>query len=1058
MRPFRSRNLPGGSSRFPSLSLPLLHLLLFLLPACLTAQTSVTVNTTDDLDDGSCDAAHCSLREALNAAAQSGAEITIAFDIPGSGPHTLRPTSPLPSLVGSTTLDGTTEPDYAGTPVIELDGTNAGDMTHGLNLAGSENTIRGLILNRFSGNGISIGAEATNNRVEGCYIGTDATGSSALGNGNAGVLIGEARNNTVGGTTVSARNVISGNVEGVTVLDVTATGNLIQGNYIGTNAVGDAAIPNATGVLLLAPDNTVGGVQDGAGNLISGNRGDAVNLASPNATGNLIAGNYLGVDASGTTALGNDIGVRVDNVADNIIGGTETRARNVISGNREGITFWEVGATGNLVQGNYVGTNAAGDAPIPNQMGIPVYSPGNTIGGTAEGAGNLISGNLINGVNFYGESATGNVLLGNLIGTDASGTAALGNGENGVALLNGAIDNVVGGAEAGAGNIISGNNMGILVADFSVTGTRIQGNYIGTNSTGDSPLPNTTTGILVWGEETLIGGSEEGAGNVISGNTFAGIDLGPGSTGTTIQGNYIGTDASGSTAMGNDLGIWANFSPNNTIGGTAPGAGNVISGNLGSNLIINGLDAAGNTIQGNYIGPDASGTAALATGRALLILDAPDNTIGGIESGAGNVISGNHLGISVEGATATGNLFQGNYIGVDATGSAAMGNRGAGIRFTNGAASNTVGGTEPGSGNVIANSSWVGISVFPEGGSGNRILGNAIFDNGALGIELNRDGVNPIDEGDTDTGPNNLQNFPEINLALANGGGIVQASLNSIPNATFTLDFFSDTACDETGYGEGRTPLGTASLSTDASGTGTVTASFSGITGSLVTATATDAEGSTSEFSACASLSTLGMEPSPGSRTVTQGQSAGYTISVAAEGGTFDETVELACSGNPAGTTCTFDQDQVALTGGSGSATMTVTTVAPAASDPGIPGSSLKLPPGLKPLLPSLLTLLLGAALLLVLMRRSNRGMPFSGGWPGGRTPASRVSGRRRGANALRVGLAVLLLLAFNSCGDDGTRPPTGGTPPGTYEITVAGTWESLEVSTAVTLVVQQEG
>jgi len=1076
-------------------------LLSLALSSSLSGQVTFTVNVTNDLDDGTCDGIHCSLREAINAANQAAGGGVIAFNIPGPAPHTVRPTSSLPLLLGGVTLDGTTAPDFAGTPVIELDGSLAGGFAQGLNVAGSGNLIRGLVVNRFSDVGISIGSGAEGTVVEGCFVGTDVTGTVALGNGNIGILIGQATDNTLGGPTAAARNLVSGNPEGITVLDVTATGNLIQGNYIGTDVTGTVALPNTVGVLLLAPGNVVGGSSAGEGNLISGNTGHGVSLGPPNAVGNTVLGNLIGVDVTGAEALGNDIGVWVDNVADNLIGGTTAGARNVISGNREGITLWEEGATGNRIQGNYVGTNGTGDSAIPNGMGIPIYSPGNTVGGTEAGAGNLISGNETTGVNLYGENASGNVVQGNLIGTDASGslalgngesgvavvfaaanvvgglesgagnvisgnviagitlfgpetqdnriqgnligtdqsgTTALGNGESGVALHNAASGNTIGGTDPGARNVLSGNTFGILLGDLAAEGNRIQGNYIGTNASGDAPIPNTQTGILLWGENTLIGGSETGSGNVISGNVFAGIDLGPGSTGTVIQGNYIGTDATGGFALGNDLGIFVNFSPDNLIGGTSIEARNVISGNVGRNITINGLDATGNVLQGNFIGTDATGTVPLESGRALLILDAPGNTVGGTQSGAGNVISGTQLGVSIEGPAATGNLLQGNHLGVDVTGSAPLGNRGATIRFTNGASGNTVGGTQEGAGNIIANSSWVGVGVFPDAGTGNRILGNAIFDNGGLGIELNRDGVNTNDEGDVDIGPNNLQNYPEIASAVASGGGAIHATLSSAPSATFTLEFFADTVCDETGFGEGRFPLGTASLSTDASGIGSVTAAFSGIPGTLVTATATDADGSTSEFSQCAGLTTLAVAPSPASRTVTAGQAATYTITAAAQGGTFEGTLALSCSGNPSGTTCTFDDDQVTLDAGQASVTMTVTTVAPAGSGPWFPKRIPPFPPAV------------GWVLLLTVIGIAVAGVGRARWeWHGGGRIPRRV---RMGFGAAFI---ALLFLTPISCGDDGNRPPSGGTPAGTYEITVTAAWESVQISTTVTMVVQ---
>jgi titin len=788
----------------------------------------------------------------------------------------------------------------------------------------------------------------------------------------------------------------------------------------------------------MAPENTVGGTGAGVGNLISGNTGPGVSLGSPHGTDNVILGNDIGVDVTGNQGLGNDIGVWVSDVANNVIGGTAEGARNVISGNREGVTFWEIGATANRVEGNYIGTNAAGDAAIPNEMGIPVYSPGNVIGGVEAGAGNLISGNDTNGVNFFGENATGNTVLGNLIGTDATGSSALGNGDAGVGIQGGASGNIIGGSDTGARNVLSGNQFGVLIGDQGITGTVIQGNYIGTDISGNAAIPNTQTGILLWGQDNVIGGADAGAGNVISGNNFAGIDLGGGSKGTIIQGNYIGTDASGAVALGNDLGIWFNSSADNLVGGTAAGAGNVISGNTGANIQITGLDARGNTFQGNFIGTDATGTVGLENGRPIQIFDAPDNVIGGAEPGAGNLISGNSPGITIEGPDATGNVFQGNHIGVDATGAAPLGNGGAAIRLLNGASDNLIGGTEPGAGNVIANSGWHGVALFADAGTGNSIRFNSIYDNGGMGIEIGRDAVTPNDEGDVDTGANELQNYPDLTSVGGSGSAAIEASLNSTPSSSFTLEFFSNDACDEQGFGEGKTPLGTASLATDASGFGSVTAAFSGVSGSVITATATDDGGNTSEFSRCSELSTLGISTSPASRTVAPGESATYALTLTAQGGTFQGTVDLGCTGNPGGTTCSFDEDRVTLASGQGSATMTVTTVGPAAVQ--IPG------PPEPPTNPG--PMWVGGLILMGLwLARRERNSPLHPLGPGATTPVW---------GGLRVAAALAWFLLFTACGDEGTRPPSGGTPPGTYQLTVTASWETVQVSTDVTIVVQE--
>lgn len=1000
----------------------------------LSAQTTYTVNTTDDQDDGVCDAAHCSLREALTAAASASEGATVAFSIPGPGPHTFLPTSELPAITDHVTVDGTTEPDFSETPVIEIDGSVIGGFAQGLVVIGSDNTIRGLAIHGFDPNGIEIAG--SRNTVEGCFLGLDVTGTLDRGNINAGVLIGGA-DNVIGGTTPGARNVISGNAEGVTIVGVDATSNAVLGNYIGTDRNGTSAVPNNVGVLLLAPDNVVGGATPGAGNVISGNTANAVNLNPPDATGNLIAGNYIGVDATGTSPLGNDIGVWVNDVADNVIGGMEPGARNVISGNREGITFWEAGATGNVVKGNYIGTNAAGDAAIPNQMGIPIYSPGNTIGGAEAGAGNLISGNTINGVNIFGIAAGGNAVLGNYVGTDASGGSAIPNGENGIAVLF-ASSNTIGGTAPGAGNVVSGNTLdGVVLFGEGADDNVVQGNYLGTDVTGAVALGNGHSGVHIdTGTGNLIGGTGEGARNILSGNDFGITIVNPDASGNVIRGNYIGVNADGDAAIPNLTSGILLFSNDNTIGGTEDGAGNVISGNMFAGIDLGG-GTTGTLIQGNQIGTDATGTVALGNDLGLFVNWAPDNTIGGTEAGAGNVISGNHgAGINVNGPDANGNVVQGNLLGPDIAGQAGIGNGGSAITFFDRAHDNTIGGSASGAGNVIAFNGLYGVELVPDAGSANLISGNRIFGNEAIGIDLGSDGVTPNDDGDGDSGPNDLQNWPELLGVASDGGAVVKARLSSLPSSSFTLEFFSSQACDDAGSGEGETVLGSASLSTDASGLGTVMSSVGAPSGPVLTATAIAPDGSTSEFSPCVTLTTFAVAASPQSRTVAAGQTAMYTVSVSAQGGDLDEPVSLACSGAPSGTTCTFSEDELTPGSGQASTGMTVTTVAPASLR--VPGPAGRFPGGRRPVW----LLILSALILLVYSSPALRRRP------GARS--SHVVARRWSLAATALALTVGL-----SCGDDGTTPLSGGTTPGTYELTVTASWESVAQTATATLIVE---
>ncbi|HEY7913475.1 MAG TPA: BACON domain-containing carbohydrate-binding protein, partial [Blastocatellia bacterium] len=232
---------------------------------------------------------------------------------------------------------------------------------------------------------------------------------------------------------------------------------------------------------------------------------------------------------------------------------------------------------------------------------------------------------------------------------------------------------------------------------------------------------------------------------------------------------------------------------------------------------------------------------------------AANNTIGGSTSAARNVISGNSFnGVRINGVTTSGNLVQGNYIGTGIDGARPLGNRQGGIYFLNSASSNSIGGTAAGQANIIAFNSLAGL--FVETGNQNQILSNSIFSNDGLGIDLSPLGVTANDATDADAGPNNLQNFPVLTLASSGPGGMnVQGSLTSTPSTSFTIQFFSSSGCDPAGHGEGRTFLGSANVTTGAGGVAAINLVLATVPalGEAVTATATDPQGNTSEFSAC---------------------------------------------------------------------------------------------------------------------------------------------------------------------------------------------------------------
>jgi CSLREA domain-containing protein len=363
--------------------------------------------------------------------------------------------------------------------------------------------------------------------------------------------------------------------------------------------------------------------------------------------------------------------------------------------------------------------------------------------------------------------------------------------------------------------------------------------------------------------------------------------------GHTVQGNFIGTTADGTAAAGNGgIGLFVR-SPNNLVGGANPADRNVIAATGGSSnpFVANlwyeadfGATMTGNVAQGNYLGTNAAGTAALSSANGAFGVKVHSGTagqggviIGGFSAGARNVIAGNaFFGVEIESSpctvTTTNVIVEGNFIGVDANG-APLGNGLGGVHVGCGATNSMIGGTGAGAGNVIANNgagSFTGSGVLVDGSqtipSGNAILGNSILSNkkltgggvnAGLGIDLNGDGPTPNDACDADTGPNGVQNFPILTTALTAGGNTnIQGTLNSTASTTYRIEFFANDTCDPSGFGEGQTYLGFTTATTDASchATFNMTLPVSVAPTTRLTATATDPGNNTSEFSSCISL------------------------------------------------------------------------------------------------------------------------------------------------------------------------------------------------------------
>jgi hypothetical protein len=725
-----------------------------------TQPSTFWVTTT--ADDGS-----GSLRQAIrDSNASTDSTNIIRFAI-GTGEQTIAPLSALPTVTNPVVIDGTTQGGFSSAPLIVLNGASAGNSSDGLTITAGNSTVRGLVINGFGGHEITL-STGGGNLIAGNYIGTDPTGTAAVRYGTPtglehGVDILSSSGNTIGGTTGADRNVISGNGgAGVKIDGTDSTDNAIEGNYIGTDVTGTVALPNQnSGVDINGENDTgnlIGGTAPGAGNVLSSSlNGLGVSLGNPSAGQNTIQGNFIGTNAAGTQEFPNAFGGVLITSADNLVGGPTAAARNIISGSRStrfnyiaGVSVGGIGADRNVIEGNYIGTDVTGTVGFPNSYGVVLDYGNDTVI-----RGNVISANDLIGVwviGQFGYDTVRTTIAGNLIGTDATGTRALGNGQEGIYLGNTSY-NVIGGTSAADRNIISGNlDGGVLIngVEHQSMSNVIEGNYIGTDITGTKPLGNASVGVSLF-----------------------------------------------------------QSSPANTIGGTAPGAGNIIAATVP-----------------NPIAPDIA---------------------------CGVFIGGN----AVEGGPGL-NIVEGNFIGTDPTGTINLGNAGHGIILADDAGGNTIGGLDPGAGNIIAFNGGTGIFAGKKPGNNppqidNGFLSNSIYANGNLGIVLGPTNGVVLNDSQGHIGPNNYQNFPVLTSAVVLGGAlVVSGSLESAPDTTFTVQLFASDVADPSGYGQGQRFLGSVTVTTDSTGAGTFSGSFaSGFAlGQVVTATATDPDNNTSEFSA----------------------------------------------------------------------------------------------------------------------------------------------------------------------------------------------------------------
>jgi len=892
----------------------------------LLPDTCPIVTNTGDSGPGPLPAWPGSLRACINYA-NANTGTTITFDIPDTAPGyttsggqswwRISPGSVLPTITASgTVIDGTTQAANYGSdtnslgPEIEIDGSGAGGSnTDGLVLTGGNGTVRSLVINSFSDDGIvlSIG---DGNVVESCYVGLDPTGTIDLGNNDIGILVyNGSNNNIIGGP--GAGNVISGNND--MGININSTdGNVIQGNLVGTDASGTADLGNSTfGIQLTsgAQSNAIGGTTGASRNVVSGNNQSGININGAGTDLNTVIGNYIGTDLNGTGDIGNSwSGVYISDWAQsNTIGGTGNGEGNVSAFN--GYTGMRVysggGFSGNPDSNTLSGNSIFSNTEVGIDLGFDGVTPNDGTTGALPNIGMdypVLTGAALSVNNLRVEGYVGTLAV-KIAGTHIvevfkpfddggnNGEVELGDGRSvGHGEGRWYIDSCVSAAD------------GTFACDLTVPGTvtLASGDFV--TATATDPAGNTSefgANLIVTPNTCPIVTSTADSGG---GSLRTCIDYANLNPGTTIFFNIANSDPAYITSGGNS---WWRISPgsalpditaadtiidgatqaanygsdSNSLGpeieidGTNAGnnkAGLIITGGNGTvrHLVINRFtsdgirldDAGGNVVENCYIGLDPTGTSVLANGDAgiLIELTSDSNTIGG--PGVGNVISGNGAsGINIGGDN---NVIQGNLIGTGTAGISDLGNTDHGILLS-GAAGNTVGGQGAGEENIIGFNSLDGLFVTGGGAIQNLISGNSIFSNGELGIDLAPNGVG--------VGPtaNSGKEAPVLSSVVGTG-------LNTIVTVTTvmldTIEFFrvGNTAApavipDATGSGEGFLYLGSCtddglacsgphisgSDPTTSDGSVTVILTSSGFSaGDYITATATDPVDNTSEFAA----------------------------------------------------------------------------------------------------------------------------------------------------------------------------------------------------------------
>ena len=744
-----------------------------------------------------------SLRAAITTTNANPEFDLISFQKAGTG--TIQLTSALPAITDPVTIDGATAPGFSGSPVVQIDYNGFGGLK--LRAGSSGSSILELGLENASDNGVTLigvshdviaGNLITNNKLD-------------------GVKLINSNNNLVGrsdpASVFQLSNVINSNGANGIELDA-STNNVVAMNYIGTDVTGTVSLGNGQNGILItnaSARNLIGGEATGGndpkngtfftppqGNLISGNGADGV-LINGRSTFNQLSGNFIGTAASGNSALGNQAdGVLIENANHNSLIGC-----------------------------------------LFNQHPFVFY--------------NVISGNGGNGLVVNNSNYT--TIHANFLGIGANNESAVSNQKNGLVVEGSSAHTQLGG-EIPLGNVISANmENGIWVRDTASYFVSYN-TFCGLAAfTLNENLGNHKDGMLI----TSTGGNILIRTCIISENGNDGVEISGAASDVRVVGNIIGLglDMGQDFAMGNkNNGVEVDGNAHNIlIGGQQP-TPNVVPQNTISSNGANGVEVDGDahdvTVNNSYIGTSVHGDLAFGNAGAGVLIGpgSYSNTVGSTDSTLLTVISSN-AGNGIEMSGTHSNKVIGSYIGTDARGLVALGNGINGVYISN-SSDNAIGptscqslnetdfpdhGSSDNPANVIAFNGANG--VFVASGSGNGIRGNSIRDNTSLGIDLA-------------PGANADQTAPVLTQVHTLPASIhVAGTLTSKPKTKFTIEFFAN----YTSGPSGNIFLGSLTVKTNAAGfvAFTFDASRPPAGARFVTATATDPNNNTSEFSTAVS-------------------------------------------------------------------------------------------------------------------------------------------------------------------------------------------------------------